>query len=378
MQWINRQRYLLDFTLHALWRRRWKHLALLTVYSAMVFLIASILFFGDSLRRDAAVLLKDSPELIVQRLMAGRQDLVPMAYMEKIDGIRGLGKVRPRLWGYYYHPASRATYTLMVPPEVTWSEAAVKIGNGVRRTWQGIRDNQLYFQTHAGDSLALTIAESFSGETELMTADLILMSESAFRRITGMPTGYATDLVARVRNRQETRTIAAKVIELLPDTRPILREEIQRTYDTIFDWRSGYVLVAICGAVLAFFIFAWDKATGLNAEERAEIGILKGVGWETTDVLHMKIWEGLAISLSAYLIGVLAAYLHVYLADAPLFAHALKGWSVLYPHYRLSPVFNANTLSVLFCCTVMPYTLVTLLPTWRVAITDPDAVMRQI
>ncbi|MDJ0785139.1 MAG: FtsX-like permease family protein [Desulfosarcinaceae bacterium] len=378
MQWINRQRYLLDFTLHALWRRRWKHLALLTVYSAMVFLIASILFFGDSLRRDAAVLLKDSPELIVQRLMAGRQDLVPMAYMEKIDGIRGLGKVRPRLWGYYYHPASRATYTLMVPPEVTWSEAAVKIGNGVRRTWQGIRDNQLYFQTHAGDSLALTIAESFCGETELMTADLILMSESAFRRITGMPTGYATDLVARVRNRQETRTIAAKVIELLPDTRPILREEIQRTYDTIFDWRSGYVLVAICGAVLAFFIFAWDKATGLNAEERAEIGILKGVGWETTDVLHMKIWEGLAISLSAYLIGVLAAYLHVYLADAPLFAHALKGWSVLYPHYRLSPVFNANTLSVLFCCTVMPYTLVTLLPTWRVAITDPDAVMRQI
>ena len=376
MTGFTRHRYFLDYTLVALWRRRWKNAALIGVYSAMVFLIASILFFGDSLRRDAAVILQDTPEVVVQRVLAGRHALIPEAYAAAIGRIRGARNIRPRLWGYYYHPASQANYTLMVPIDFPYADDQIKIGHGVLRTWAAARDNQLVFKTYDGQTLALTVAETFSGETDLVTADLILMSAATFRRITGTPEGLATDLVAQVRNLEETRTVAAKIVELLPDTRPILREEIQRTYDTIFDWRTGYVLVAMGGAVLAFFIFAWDKATGLSAEERAEIGILKGVGWDTGDVLRMKAWEGLAISLTAFVIGVMAAYAHVYLASAPLFEHALKGWAVLYPQYHLRPVFNGSTLGVLFFFTVMPYTLVTLLPVWRVAITDPDAVMR--
>ncbi|MFO7716765.1 ABC transporter permease [Desulfosarcina sp.] len=378
MKRIARQRYFLDYTLRSLWRRRWKYAALIGLYSAMVFLIASILFFSDSLRHDAGTVLQDTPEVVVQRMVAGRHALMPVEYASAISRLRGARDIRPRLWGYYYHPASKANYTLMVPPEFAHGDDEIKIGSGVLRTWEAARNNQLFFKTYEGQSLAMTIAETFSGETDLVTADLILMSESAFRRITGIPKGYATDLVGRIRNPNETRTVAAKILERLPDTRPILREEIQRTYDTIFDWRSGYVLVALSGAVLAFFIFAWDKATGLSAEERAEIGILKGVGWETADVLRMKTWEGLVISLSAYSLGIVAAYAHVFLASAPLFEHALKGWAVLYPHYRLSPVVNLNTLAVLFFFTVMPYTLVTLLPTWRAAITDPDTVMRQL
>lgn len=373
---LSRHRYFLDYTLRSLWRRRWKHGALLFVYSAMVFLIASILFFGDSLRRDARIVLQGTPELVVQRMIAGRQALIPISFAGEIERVRGARGIQPRLWGYYYHPASKANYTLMVPPEFSHRDDEIKIGSGVLRTWEAAIDNRLFFKTHDGQSLALTIADTFSGETELVTADLILMSESAFRRITGTPEGFATDLVARIRNSQETRTVAAKVVERLPDTRAILREEIQRTYDTIFDWRSGYVLVALSGAVLAFFIFAWDKATGLSAEERNEIGVLKGVGWDTADVLRMKTWEGLAISLSAYGLGIVGAYAHVFLASAPLFEHALKGWAVLYPQYRLSPVVNFNTLAVLFFFTVMPYTLVTLLPTWRAAIADPDTIMR--
>ncbi len=375
---MNRNRYFLDYTLVSLWRRRWKNAALIGVYSAMVFLIASILFFGDSLRRDAAVILQDTPEVVVQRMVAGRHALIPEAYAAAIGQIRGARNIRPRLWGYYYHPASQANYTLMVPADFTYADDQIKIGHGVLRTWAAARDNQLFFKDSDGQALPLTIAETFSGETDLVTADLILMSAATFRRITGTPEGFATDLVGRVRNQQETRTVAAKIVEILPDSRPILREEILRTYDTLFDWRSGYVLVAVSGAMLAFFIFAWDKATGLSAEERAEIGILKGVGWDTGDVLRIKVYEGMAVSLTAFVIGVMAAYAHVYLASAPLFDHALKGWAVLYPQFHLRPVFNGNTLGVLFFFTVMPYTLVTLLPVWRVAIADPDAVMRQL
>ncbi len=156
----------------------------------------------------------------------------------------------------------------------------------------------------------------------------------------------------------------------------MLREDIRRTYTSLFDWRSGYIIVLLAGAVLAFFIFAWDKATGLSAQERAEIGILKALGWDTSDILLLKFWEGLVICLTAFLVGVIAAYVHVFFAAAPLFEHALKGWAVLYPNFKLSPVFSAYQLSTVFALTVLPYALITIVPAWRAATMDPDAVMR--
>ena len=64
--------------------------------------------------------------------------------------------------------------------------------------------------------------------------------------------------------------------------------------------------------------FGEDKASGLSAEERKEIGILKAIGWETADVIRMKFWEGILISFSAFMLGYLAAYLHVFYSSAVL------------------------------------------------------------
>ena len=126
----------------------------------------------------------------------------------------------------------------------------------------------------------------------MVAADLILTSKADFRRIFGIPEEHATDLTVKVANKKEIPTIAAKIAYFFPDTRPILKEEMLRTYDAVFDWRAGIILVILAGAVLAFLIFAWDKAAGLSAEEKREIGILKAIGWETGDVLRMKFWEG--------------------------------------------------------------------------------------
>jgi ABC-type lipoprotein release transport system permease subunit len=166
-------------------------------------------------------------------------------------------------------------------------------------------------------------------------------------------------------------------VRALPDTRPIVRDEILRTYSALFDWREGMVMVLLSGAVLAFIIVAWDKASGLSAEERREIGVLKAIGWETSDVMAMKLWEGLLVSVFAFLVGYLAAYLHVFAFSASLFAPVLKGWSVLYPQFALTPSVDGFQVFTLFFLTVFPYALATVVPVWRAAVADPDAVMRQ-
>jgi ABC-type lipoprotein release transport system permease subunit len=75
-------------------------------------------------------------------------------------------------------------------------------------------------------------------------------------------------------------------------------------------------------------------------------------------------------------VGVILAYLHVFASSATLFAPVLKGWSTLYPDFTLTPFVSASQIAILFCFTVIPYTVATIIPTWRAATIDPDAVMR--
>ncbi|MEO5344004.1 MAG: ABC transporter permease, partial [Gammaproteobacteria bacterium SHHR-1] len=69
---LRHQAYLLRFSLAALARRKGRNLALLLVYVGIVFLLASVMFSAQSLRKEAELLLADSPEILVQRMQGGR------------------------------------------------------------------------------------------------------------------------------------------------------------------------------------------------------------------------------------------------------------------------------------------------------------------
>lgn len=371
-----KQKYLIDFTLSSLLRRPGKNLGLLLVYTLIVFMLASVMLFTHSLRSEAVAVLENSPEIIIQRMVAGRHDLIPASYLDKIGRIRGVIGKHGRLWGYFYDPAVKANYTFMVPRDRELKASEIVVGSAIARTrGVGIGDI-LSFRSADSRTFSFKVVDTLSPDSELVSADLILLSEQQFRDFFSIPEGHYTDLVLRVRNQKETRKVAEKLVVKLPDTRPILREEIIRTYDSIFSWRQGIVFVLMAGAILAFVIFAWDKASGLSAEERKEIGILKAIGWETSDVIRMKFWEGTIISLSAFLLGYLLAYLHVFYASAGLFEPVLKGWAVLYPQFQPAPFVDGLQVATLFFFTVFPYTVATIIPIWQAAITDPDSVMR--
>jgi ABC-type lipoprotein release transport system permease subunit len=373
---IRRQRYLIDFTLASLGRRKGKNLGLLGVYTLIVFLLASVMLFSQSLRREAGLLLENAPEVVVQRMVAGRHDLIPAAYLERIGNVRGVVSKYGRLWGYFYDPAVQANYTLLVPRDRQIKSGEMIVGHGIARTRGLGPGDYLTFRSAQGQSFAFRVAEVLASDAELVSADLLLVNEADFRAFFGIAAGMYTDIALEVRNPKEVRKVAEKLTVMLPDTRPILREEILRTYDALFQWRQGIVFVLLGGSLLAFVIFAWDKASGLSAEEKREIGILKAIGWETGDVIRMKFWEGALVSLGAFLLGYLAAYAHVFFFDAALFAPVLKGWAVLYPRFHPQPYVDGLQVATLFFFTVFPYTVATVVPIWRAATTDPDAVMR--
>ncbi|MFA5081655.1 MAG: FtsX-like permease family protein [Hydrogenophilaceae bacterium] len=376
MNGFARQRYLLDFTVASLMRRPGRNLSLLLVYTLVVFLLASAMLYSQAIKGKAAALLRDSPEVVVQRMEAGRHALMPVSYLERLGRLRGVAHVEGRLWGYYYDPVVAANYTVMAPDRDGALPGQARIGAGIARVRGLAPGDVLSLRGYDGRPHAFTVAEVLPADSELVSADLLLIAPADFRAFFGLPEDVYTDLALAVTNPAEVRQVARKLAERLPDCRPILREEVLRTYESVFDWREGLLLAVLAGAVCAFLIFAWDKATGLSAEERREIGILRAIGWETGDVLRMKLWEGGLISFTAFCLGYGLAHIHVFHAGAPLFAGVMRGWSVLQPHFALTPQVDALQLTTLFLLSVVPYTVVTLVPVWRAATVDPDSIMR--
>jgi len=247
---LNRHRNIIDFALSSLLRRKMKNFSLLAVYTLIIFVIASLLFFVHALKREAALLLSDAPDMVVQRLMAGRNDLIPDSYAEKIRSIPGVRTVTPRLWGYYYDPVFGANYTLMVPPKPTVEPGSILVGAEVSLNQRVRVGDMVALRTSVHTPLLLTVKGIYPSASNLVAADLIIMSAEDFQAMFNLPKAHATDLAVAVANPRELATVAAKIVEEFPDTRPILKSEMLRTYDSIFDWRGGMIGYTFRGSAL--------------------------------------------------------------------------------------------------------------------------------
>jgi len=384
---MERHRKILEFALSSLFRRKFKNFGIVVIFSLVVATLASILFLTFSLKREASNLLTGAPELIVQKTAGGRHDLIPLKYGDAISQITGVGEVVPRYWGYYYDSLTDGNYTVighagknptlpMLSGRLPIKKGECAIGKGIADARMTGLDNDIFLVDGKGKSISYHIVGIFQAKSKILTNDLIVLSKEDALTLLGIPLDRATDIVVTVFNESEVNVVARKIRDILPDTRPIMREEIIRTYDSVFNWRSGMTLTMFMGALLAFCILAWDKATGLSAEEKREIGILKAIGWETSDILELKLWEGTAVSLTSLLTGLIAAYIHVFLSGAGMFRPVLSGWSVLFPGFHPIPYIDPYQIFSLMFCTVVPYVASTIIPTWKAAITDPDAIMR--
>jgi len=373
---VRRHARIIGYVLPSLARRWRKNTAVVVVYGLVIFLLASVVFLSQSLTGESLAGLAREPEIIVQKLSAGRHELIPVGALPSVTRIVGVRSGRARLWAYYTDPATRETLALVVPDTPRLDAGQMLAGpEFLRRRSLSVGD-VVHLKTHTGASLALTVAGAIAPATALESAALLHVSAPAFRDLVGIADGLAMDLVLRVRNARELPTIATKITQALPDARPIIRGELVRTYKSVFSWRSGVIIGVLLVPVLAFIIFAWDKAAGLGVEERREIGILKAVGWETGDVILMKCYEAGVVSLAAFALGTALAVASLAVPRSPIIVPALTGWSTLYPSFMPTATVGAYQVATLFCLTVFPYLVATVIPAWRAATIDPDMVMR--
>ncbi len=388
--------YLLEYAINALLRQKYKNFFIATVFTLLTFLLTSIFFITNSIRHELDATLEALPQIIVQKIKAGRHYDIDVAAMDEILAISGVSDVVARVWGYYYFENAGVNFSIVGIDkyEMQYKNSFIKlsenfdfdainggesmlIGKGVKRTMeQSYYSEYFNFIKPDGTLKKVQIAGVFDADTELESNDMIVMSKDLLREIFDIQESSATDLVVKVANPQEIPTIALKIKLSFPDTRIITNQDLQVSYQNIFDYKSGIFLALFVVALFTFFIIIYDKSSGLTSEEKREIGILKALGWTVDDVLKEKFYEAFLVSFFSYGLGVGLALAYVYILQAPLLSAIFVGYSQLKTSFELPFIFDFQTLFLVFFLSVPIYIAATLIPSWKIATLEADEVIR--
>jgi len=387
--------YLIEYAINAILRQKAKSFFIVFVFTLLTFLLTSVFFITTSLKYELDATVDSLPQIIVQKIKAGRHYDIDEDMLDSFLEIEGVEDGVARVWGYYYFANAGVNFSVVGLDEYEKQykksfEKIVKkielqkddksfmvVGKGVQKTM-----NKSYYKEYFnfikpdGTLKKVYLGGVFDADTELESNDVIVMSKESVREIFDMDEDKATDIVLKVANPKEVPTIVSKIKSIYPDTRIITSDDLKVSYQNIFDYKSGIFLALFIVSLFTFFIIIYDKSSGLSSEEKREIGILKAIGWRVDDVLKEKFYESFIISFFAYTLGVGLAFVFVYMFDAPLLQNVFVGYSQLKTDFELPFVFDIQTLFLVFFLSVPIYVGATIIPSWKVATLEADEVIR--
>ena len=390
---MKRHRALLRFALGSLARRAGRNGAIGVALLFVSSMIMSVLFIADSLRHEVELGIDVAPDLTLQRLVGGRPATIPAATAANIEALPGVRAVYPRVWGYVFLEALGGNMTVVGRhhgtslPHALVDDVArranqpaeppqAQVGSALARLL-GVRPgDRMVLPRFDGEMMLIEATDIFEAPSALHTADLLVVTPHVARDLLGVPANEATDIAVELTTPDEASVVAARLANTIPGARVLDRRSLKRTYELTFDGRAGLITALMLPAIAALLLLVWQRLSGIGTTERAEIGVLKSVGWSTADVLAVRAWESLIVSFFASGGAFVLAYLFVFAAGAPGLRGALLGWSTIYPAFNLTPQVDIAQAASLLGLVIVPFVAVSVVPAWRAATLDPTQAMR--
>ena len=381
--------YLLEYSLKYILRYKYKNIFILTVMSLLIALLASTLFISNAMKSEYNAILDTYPDIIITNQKAMRDSTIDENIVDSVLNIKGVSSVVARIWGEYEFIQGEKKFILIGRDEFeayanptlnamgTIAPDSMFVSVGVYKAFQNAYYREYFNFIKADGTLKkIAIQKGSIGLTIQEKESLIVMSKENLREIFNYKEDEATDLGVSVANENEVAFIAGKIKILLPNMRVEVKDDLRVKYENIYNFRSGFFLSIFIITFFTFFIIIYDRVSGLNSEQKHEIGILKAIGWRVGDVLNAKLYEGVIISLFSYIFGILMAFIYVYFLDAPLLKKIFLNNYDLMSDFSINFSVDYETLALLFLLSVPIYIAATIIPSWRVATLEADEVMR--
>jgi len=378
-----------------LFKERTRHIATLLLSVVMVALLSSVLFMSSSLRYSLTQTLEAQPDFVVTKLQGGEPTATPIAWMDELAEIYGVSKVTPRVYGRYFFKSKGKSFLIMGVDFLeeqshkgleeligaTNLKSFLKgnqmlVGQGVQSFLEANFYEKSYkFLTSKGEFVDVKIAKTLLPQTNLLSNDMIIMPLELAQTILGYGEEEVSDVTFSVVNPDEWQNIMDKVSALHYDLRVVSRDEVAKSYEHLYNYKGGLFLVLFLILLATFLLILYQRYSMVYSSEKRQIGLLRAMGWSISDVLKLKFAETLLVVLFSFILGVVLAYVFVFIFDAPLLSAIFLGGENLENHLHFVPLVEFSTLSTVFFIYALPFIASVMIPVWRVAITDAKEAM---
>ena len=385
-----------NFLFLLLLKHKSKHIAIFIISILIVFLISSVLFISNSLKKEAFSTLENQSDFVIQKINSGKILDTPISWVEDFSSINGIKNTQQRVYGQYYFMPENIYFTIVgidLFEENTnknlrellkilnisdfLKNDSMIIGNGIKK----IFDKYHYFDSYdfklSNNKLTtVKIFKDLPPEANLVANDLIIMDINLAKRILNINEEDSTDIVLNVPNNLERQNIKEQLILKHSNIRILQKESLKKEYENMFNYKGGIFLVLFIVVIFTFILILYQRYSMISSNDKKEIGILKAVGWSIKDIIKLKIIENFIVGFMAFIIGIIISYIFVFILNAPILKNIFIGFSNIQNDFILNPNIDFTIIVTLFLFFIIPFLSAILIPVWKISIIDANESMK--
>jgi putative ABC transport system permease protein len=140
------------------------------------------------------------------------------------------------------------------------------------------------------------------GSSQASVANLYVPLAEA-QALVGLEAGQVNQVYVRVADASQVEAIVADLTAQLGPLSAISQESILQVMGGVARISARFAKVAGLVGMLGGWVLAWVALSGLVAERRNEIGVMKAVGWRRRDVTRAFLLESSLLSLIGSVVG---------------------------------------------------------------------------
>ena len=385
-----------NFLFLLLLKHKSKHIAIFIISILIVFLISSVLFISNSLKKEAFSTLENQSDFVIQKINSGKILDTPISWIEDFSSINGIKNTQQRVYGQYYFMPENIYFTIVgidLFEENTnknlkellkilnisdfLQKNSMIIGNGIKK----IFDKYHYFDSYdfklSNNKLTtVKIFKDLPQEANLVANDLIIMDINLAKNILNINEENSTDIVLNVPNNLERQNIKEQLILKHSNIRILQKETLKKEYENMFNYKGGIFLVLFIVVIFTFILILYQRYSMISSNDKKEIGILKAVGWSIKDIIKLKIIENFIVGFMAFIIGIIISYIFVFILNAPILKNIFIGFSNIQNDFILNPNIDFTIIVTLFLFFIIPFLSAILIPVWKISIIDANESMK--
>ncbi|MHA2071308.1 MAG: ABC transporter permease [Candidatus Thorarchaeota archaeon] len=396
---------LVSYALGNVLKYRTRSAAIVSALILSTFLLGSAEFIREGVMTDLSASADEGPDLIVQRVLGGRQTAVPREWRENLSAIHGVRLATPRVWGYIdvgggglltimgvnaseYGTIVGTTGTEIVDEGRFLNETdryRMVVGQGIldimRASFAGVSvgvGSILSLIAMNGSLVEFEIIGVFASSTKIYSNDMIVTDLESARQVLGLEASSFTDYALWAEYGEDLNSIAFRIDTQIAEARVLTRDAIADTMLVTYGSRGGIVALLWLVLLITAILLAFTVSASGSDEARREVGLLKALGYDTVDVLEIRMFESLTLGMLGASLGVSSAIVFDFILGAPILSGYLLGWSLLLLNGGLPLAISAPTIFTLYVVAIVPILVATVVPAWRNAITEPDIVLRGV